>query len=197
MKTYAFIDASNTAGTTRECLSFNIDWYKLYDLMTNDKWNCEKVFLYKGYKGKTEKKQLEKLEDYGYDIKTKLTHKHPDKIKIIEIDCKCGNKCRYEDVILGNMKSNCDVELTIDAMKYPKSTDRVLIFTGDGDFAELVENLLHRGVIVYIVSSNNRDKKGVLRFSTRLKTILEREALGEDRCKFVHLFNWKKRIEKD
>ena len=60
MNRYAFIDVSNTAGTTNGCLDFSIDWNKLYALMTNKKWSCKKVFFYKGYKGFKEEKQLKK-----------------------------------------------------------------------------------------------------------------------------------------
>jgi len=197
MNRYAFIDVSNTAGTTNGCLDFSIDWNKLYALMTNKKWSCKKVFFYKGYKGFKEEKQLKKIEEIGYIVRTKLTHVHPDRKQEIEINCEhCGEKSTHEYLIKGNRKSNCDVELSVDAVNLPEKGDEVLIFTGDGDFAYLIEYLINKGVKVRIVSSTKRDKNGNKRFSTRLDKILDVEENNGSRVDFIHINNWKNLIEK-
>lgn len=196
MATYAFIDVPNTNGTARECLGFKIDWHKLYELMTNEKWACKQVFYYKGYKGDTELKQMQKLEETGYTLKTKLTHIHKDRKEIIKIVCECGTMVKHERVIKGNQKSNCDVELTVDALNTLKPGDQAILFSGDGDFTYLADNLINNGVFVTIVSSKNRDRNGHLRFSTRLTALIDLEEKGKRRCRFIHLNNWKNRIEK-
>ncbi|MDO8566872.1 MAG: NYN domain-containing protein, partial [bacterium] len=175
MRRYAFIDVPNTTGTVERVLGFSIDWAKLYELLVNDKWSCSGVFYYKGHKGDKEKEQLEKIEKLGYTVRTKLTHIHPDWYKQSEISCPlCGGDFKHDQLIKGNQKSNCDVELTVDAMETLKEGDEALLFTADGDFTYLIEKLLERKALVRLISSKNRDVLGRMRFSTRLSTILER-----------------------
>ena len=198
MKRYAFIDAPNTSGTTRECLGFIVDWAKLFKFLKNEKWNCEEVFFYKGYKGDKEKNQLEKLEqDIGFSVRTKLTHAHPDRTIDIPIKCgQCENEFLYKYTIRGNRKSNCDVELTVDALKTLSKGDEALIFTGDGDVAYLIETLRDNGVTIFIVSSKERDGNGNKRFSTRLTDILKKEGIISKKVKFLDINRWRSNIEK-
>ena len=197
MRRYAFIDVPNTTGTAKSVLNFSIDWAKLYDLLVNDKWSCSSVFFYRGNKGDKEREQLEKIGQLGYIVRTKLTHIHPDWYKELQINCPhCNSDFKYNELIRGNQKSNCDVELTVDALETLKEGDEAMLFTADGDFAYLIEKLLERKVGVRLVSSKNRDDAGKIRFSTRLTAMLEREEQGQKRVQFIHLNNWKKKIEK-
>ncbi|MEX0931181.1 MAG: NYN domain-containing protein [Candidatus Paceibacterota bacterium] len=201
MKRFAFIDVPNTTGTTRECLDFHISWERLYSFLTNEKWNCEMVFFYKGYKGykgEKEKEQLlEKLgKDIGYEVRTKPTHIHPDKEKDLIVKCdSCGVDFIHKYIINGNQKSNCDVELTVDALNVLKEGDEALIFTGDGDFSYLIRNLLEKKNTVLIVSSQKRNKRGDRRFSTRLRSILREEGQESKRVRFLEINRWKANIE--
>ena len=198
MKRYAFIDVSNTNGTTRDCLDFAIDWEKLYKFLTNEKWKCENVFYYKGYKGDKEKKQLKKLEDdIGFIVKTKFTHVHPSRIIDIPVKCDdCDKEIQYKHTVHGNKKSNCDVELTVDALEVLSEGDEALIFTGDGDFAYLIKNLRDRGVTILLISSRKRDKNGNKRFSTRLVDILKEEGEISKKVRFININRWKDNIER-
>ena len=197
MRRHAFIDVPNTTGTTKNVLGFSIDWVKLYELLVNDKWSCVSVFFYKGSKGEKEREQLEKIGQLGYTVRTKLTHIHPDWYKEVKVNCPhCNTDFNHNELIHGNQKANCDVELTVDALETLKTGDEAILFTGDGDFAYLIEKLLERGVSVKLVSSKNRDNLGKIRFSTRLSAILAREEQGEKRVQFIHINNWKNRIEK-
>lgn len=197
MNRYAFIDVSNTTGTTKGCLNFSVDWKKLYKLMTNDKWSCEDVLYYKGHKGEKERIQLENFEKIGYSVRTKLTYVHPDKHQKIDTECdNCGNKFIHPHLIRGHRKSNCDVELSVDATNLLKDGDEALIFSGDGDFAYLVEYLINKNIKVIIISSTKRDFNGNKRFSTRLSKILNREEKDQKRVKFIHINNWKNLISK-
>lgn len=199
MKRYAFIDVPNTTGTIRECLNFSIDWKKLFDFLTNKKWRCENVFFYKGHKGDKEKAQLlEKIgNEIGYKVQTKPTHIHRDKEKDIIVKCKnCNEEFIHKHTINGNQKSNCDVELTVDALNILEEGDEALIFTGDGDFSYLIKNLIERKISVVIISSQERNKNGDKRFSTRLRDILREEGQESKRVKFLDINRWKDSIEK-
>jgi uncharacterized LabA/DUF88 family protein len=198
MGKYTFIDASNTIGTTKNLLNFDIDWKKLYKFLKNKKWNCEKVFIYKGHKGEKEREQLEKLQkEIGYIVKTKLTHLHANRVKEIDIKCeKCNETFLHKCIIEGKRKSNCDVELAVDAIENLTKGDEAIIFTGDGDFAYLVEVLISKEVNVWIVSNQKRDCYGNKRFSTRLRDIIKREGEKSKRVKYIDINSWKDNIEK-
>lgn len=51
------------------------------------------------------------------------------------------------------IKGNMDIELTVDAMALSDSIDHFYIFSGDGDFVYLVNELQRRGRRVTVVSS--------------------------------------------
>ena len=142
MKRFAFIDVQNTASTTRKLLGFIIDWHKLCEYL-KDKWHCEKVFFYSGInEGDTETaKEFDFLSRNGCIVKAKtvFAYKRPD--KTISIKCvECGKE-NVEIVDMGyNRKSNCDVDLTVDAMEEAGPGKEFFIFTGDGDFEYLIRS---------------------------------------------------------
>lgn len=51
------------------------------------------------------------------------------------------------------IKGNMDVEIAVDAIQGGKHCDRVVLFTGDGDFAYLIRELQRSGVTVYVCST--------------------------------------------
>ena len=51
------------------------------------------------------------------------------------------------------VKSNMDIELAVDAMEIAPYIDRMVLFSGDGDFRSLVQAVQRRGVRVVVVSS--------------------------------------------
>ncbi len=51
------------------------------------------------------------------------------------------------------IKGDMDVEIAIDAMEMAKKLDRIVLFSGDGDFRRLVEAVQREGVRVSVVSS--------------------------------------------
>jgi uncharacterized LabA/DUF88 family protein len=51
------------------------------------------------------------------------------------------------------VKGNMDIELAVDAMEIAPHIDRMVLFSGDGDFRSLVEAVQKRGVRVVVVSS--------------------------------------------
>lgn len=199
IKRFAFIDVQNTATTTQKLLGFIIDWQKLCKYL-NEKWKCEKVFFYSGIdEGDTETaKEFETLSKNGCIVKTKtvFAYKKPD--KKISIKCvECG-KDNVEVVDMGyNRKSNCDVDLTVDAMEMAGPDTEFLIFTGDGDFDYLIRKVVEKGTKVYIVSSNAGIRKpgiNTKRLSTKLKSLVDE---NRGKINLIEINSWKMKIKKD
>jgi len=146
----------------------------------------------------SEEKEFDSLSKNGCILKAKtvFAYKKPD--KTISIKCvECG-KDNVEVVDMGyNRKSNCDVDLTVDAMEMAGADTEFLIFTGDGDFDYLIRKVLEKGTKVYIVSSNAGIRKpgiNTKRLSTRLKTLVD-ENRGS--INLVDINSWKMKIKKD
>ncbi len=198
-KRFAFIDVQNTASTTRKLLGFLIDWHKLFSYLKKE-WKCDKVFFYTGI----DEGDVETADEYDslskagciMRAKTLFSYKKPD--RTISIKCVACGKENVEIVDMGyNRKSNCDVDLTVDAMEAAGQDREFLIFTGDGDFEYLIRKVVEKGTKVYVVSSNAGIKKpgiNTRRFSTRLKTLVKENL---DKVTFVDINSWKMRIRKE
>ncbi len=96
-----------------------------------------------------------------------------------------------------NRKSNCDVDLTVDAMEIASTKTEFLIFTGDGDFDYLIRKVVERGTKVYIVSSNAGVRKpgiNTKRLSTRLKSLVDG---NRGKINLIDINSWKMRIKKE
>lgn len=196
---YAFIDVQNTASTAQKLLGFIINWNKLCKYLT-EKWKCEKVFFYSGIdEGDIETaKEFELLEKNNCIVKSKtiFSYKKPD--KKIAIKCiGCGRE-NIEVIDMGyNRKSNCDVDLAVDAMETAGPNSEFLIFTGDGDFEYLVRKVIEKGTRVYVVSSNAGERKpgvNTKRFSTKLKNIIDK---NRGKVNLIDIDSWKFKIKKD
>ncbi|MFH1759137.1 MAG: NYN domain-containing protein [Patescibacteria group bacterium] len=204
MKTYAFIDASNTLSTTKGVLKFDIDWKKMFNHLKSKKWNCKKIYFYQGEKKSNKHKSyLSELSKLGYEIRSKLTFIHKAKKQERKFVCK---KCSYTNTVIfkkGDVhKANCDVELTVDAMNCAGESTRLLIFSGDGDFRYLIEDLLDKGAVIKLVSSTHKTKNQSSRFSTRLKDLIRQEEIraskdnNKTRINFININDWRKKIKK-
>jgi uncharacterized LabA/DUF88 family protein len=51
------------------------------------------------------------------------------------------------------LKGNISIQLAVDAMELARRVDRIVLFSGDGDFRPLVESVQRRGVHVTVVST--------------------------------------------
>lgn len=142
-------------------------------------------------------KEFESLSKNGCIVKVKTVYAYKKPDKTISIKCVHCGKDNIEVVDMGyNRKSNCDVDLTVDAMEEAGPNKEFLIFTGDGDFEYLIRKATEKGTRVYIVSSNAGVKKpGIItkRLSTKLKTLI-RENRG--RVDFIEIDSWKMKIRK-
>lgn len=177
MMKYAFIDVQNTDTTTKKLLGFKIRWQKLFGFL-RDEWKCEKVFFYSGVdEGDLDTaKMLEQLAGLGCIVRAKTVFAYKNKDKDLEVVCPHCYKKFIEHVDMGyNRKSNCDVDLTVDAMELAGEECEFYLFSGDGDFEYLVRAVNKKGTKVHIVSSSKKIPAGpryfVSRFSTKLRKL--------------------------
>jgi len=198
MKKYAFIDVQNTETTTLKLLGFPVDWQKLYTYL-KEKWKCEEVFFYSGINDGDEatKKEFESLSQSGCIVRTKTVFAYKKQDKKVYINCvACGEENTVRIGMGYNKKSNCDVDLTVDAMDIAGPDTQFLIFSGDGDFEYLIRKVIEKGTKVSIVSSNAGIRKpgiNTKRLSTKLKTLLDQN-LGV--VNWIDINSWKMRIQR-
>jgi uncharacterized LabA/DUF88 family protein len=134
-----FIDGANLSATTRT-LGFRIDFNNLRDFF-NKKGNLLRVYFYTALLEEADGNiQLQTLVDWlaynGFTVVTKVAKEYTN-----------GDKKK--------VKGNMDVEFTIDVLKLALTgrVDQIYLFTGDGDFRRLVQEVQDQGVQVTIVSS--------------------------------------------
>lgn len=198
-KNFAFIDFHNTDGTTKKLHGFAIDWVKLFKFL-KDKWKCEKAFLYIGVdEGDTDTTNLlETLRSDGCIVRDKTVFAYKNKDKEIKTTCpSCGHGF-IERVDMGyNRKSNCDVDLTVDAIMSAGPESRFYIFTGDGDFQPLINYVIEKGAKVFIVSSAKKIRSSpryyTSRYSTRLRELFREQ---NSNIHFIEINNLRFKIEK-
>ena len=201
MKRYAFIDVLNTANTTEKMLGYIVDWEKLTDYLMNKK-SCTNVFLYTGIEnGDTDTAAefalLSKKDGCVVRSKPVFAYKNRDK----KFSCKCPN-CQTETISTIDMgytkKSNCDVELGVDAIERSGPDTELLIFTGDGDFEYLVRRALEKGVgKIQIFSYAGKEVWAgmtISRFSTKLRNLIAEKS---DKVFYTSLLDIKNTIKKD
>jgi len=196
---YAFIDVPNTEGTVRR-LGFRTDWVKLFKYL-KEQWNCEKMFFYSGVeRGDSVKiREYAELEALGYILRIKPYSIYRNRDKIVKITCpKCFNEIEKKINSGVQWKSNCDVELAVDATNNANCGVEYLIFSGDRDFDFLIRDVIEKGIKVYIVANARKtevaDRYFVSRFSTKLRNLI---AEKKDSVFYVDIDLWKLKIKKD
>ena len=160
----------------------------------------KKFFFYSGIDvGDIEtEKEFENLSNGGCIVCSKIVFSYKNKNKNIQTKCpSCGNEF-IEVVDMGyNRKSNCDVDLTVDAMENASPNTEFYLFSGDGDFEYLIKKVIEKGVFVHIVSSAKKIKNGpnysTSRFSTKLRKLTEEKGKPVD---FLNIDNLKFKIKK-
>ena len=197
---YAFIDVANTESTVSQMLGFVIDWKKLYDYL-KEHWNCEKIFFYSGIEKGNDERSNEYIElaKLGYIVHAKPYSIYKNRDQIVKIVCpKCDNEIDYKVDKGVRWKSNCDVELSVDATNNAKAGVEYLLFTGDGDFEYLIRDAVEKGVKTYIVSSAKKIRVApryfISRFSTKLRDLI---AEKKESVFYVDIGLWKLNIKKE
>ena len=132
-----FIDGANLHSATRE-LGFSIDFKRLLEVFAAE-GRLVRAFYYTALFEEVEYSSLRPLVDWldynGYTLVTKRAKEFTDAY---------GNR---------RVKGDMDVEIAIDAMEMAKKLDRIVLFSGDGDFRRLVEAVQREGVRVSVVST--------------------------------------------
>ncbi len=140
-RVYAFIDSQNlNLGTSKDIYhgkkriykGWKLDFRKFRKYLA-DKFRVKKAFLFIGYIPKN-KKLYNYLRSSGYELIFKATVKDSQ----------------------GEAKGNVDAELIVWTMKfvYEKICDKVIIVSGDGDFAVLADFLLEKNRLSRLIVPN-------------------------------------------
>lgn len=201
MKRYAFIDVLNTANSAEKMLGFAVDWARLAEYLIH-KRSCTEVFFYTGIEnGDTETaEEFDALSKGDYcTVRSKPVFVYKNKDKTVAKICRI---CATEDVLTIDMgytkKSNCDVELGVDAIEKSGPEVELMIFTADGDFEYLIRRALEKGVEkVYIFSYAGKETKAgvtISRFSTKLRDLITEK---RDKVFYTSLNDIRHAIKKD
>jgi len=132
------IDGANLHATSK-ALGFDIDYRRLLGEF-HDRGMLLRAFYYTVVIEDQEYLSIRPLIDWldynGYTVVTKPAREY--------IDAATGRR---------RVKGSMDVELAVNAMELAGHVDRIVLFSGDGDFRPLVEALQRRGVRVTVVST--------------------------------------------
>lgn len=199
MKRYAFIDVENTATTTEEMLGFLIDWAKLAEFMKNSK-SCTQVFFYTAIEAGDNQKAAEfeainQTDCCTARTKQKMLYKRKD--KYISLACNTCAATISKSIDMGyNVKGNCDVELTVDALEYAAKDNEYFIFTGDGDFEYLALKLMEKGTKVTFISHAKVIQRAGLPYGRYSKKLRKLVAANPTELSFQEIANWKNKFER-
>ncbi|KQQ37781.1 MULTISPECIES: NYN domain-containing protein [Rhizobium/Agrobacterium group] len=132
-----FIDGANLYAASKS-LGFDIDYRKLLKAFQKRGYLL-RAYYYTALIEDQEYSSIRPLIDWldynGYKVVTKPAKEFTDSL---------GRR---------KIKGNMDIELAIDAMEQAETVDHLVLFSGDGDFTNLVEALQRRGRKVSVVST--------------------------------------------
>lgn len=173
-KVALFVDGANIYSASK-ALQFNIDYKKVLEVFGKE-GILVRAFYYTAMVdprgGKDENPSpLKPLVDWlgfnGYTTVTKIVKEYTD------------------DTGRTRMKGNMDIELAIDMLNMAQYVDHIVLFSGDGDFRKLIEEVQKKGVRVTVVS-------------TRVaKPPMISDDLRRQADQFIELDELRSRIEKD
>ena len=133
-----FIDGSNFHSTFKS-LGFDVDFALMLDQL-KQKGRLVRAYYYTALPHDGEVAPIRRLADWldynGYTVISKQTRDF--------YDSTTGTK---------RTKGNMDMELALDMLKLAPHIDHAVLFSGDGDFVRLLEEMQNRGLRVTVVSS--------------------------------------------
>jgi uncharacterized LabA/DUF88 family protein len=140
-----FIDEANIYHS-QKTLGWEVDYVKLRNYFSNI-GDVSMLNFYTSFQNENKKQTdfLRKLQDYGYKIISK-------QLKIIK-----NNRGQLIK------KGNLDTELALDAYRFKERYETLVLFSGDSDFAYLINLLKGRKII--IVSTRKHISKELLEIS--------------------------------
>ncbi len=168
-KTALFIDGSNFYAATR-LLNMDVDYASLHKFFSHDT-NLIRAYYYTALPEDHEFSPLRPLIDWldynGYAVISKLTREFTDP--------ETGKK---------RTKGNMDMELALDMLKLAPHIDHAVLFSGDGDFCRLLEDVQGMGVRVSVVSTTKTSPPMAADSLRRMADIfIEMEELRDDIAK--------------
>nr|WP_010131544.1 NYN domain-containing protein [Microbulbifer agarilyticus] len=114
------VDVQNVYYTTRQTYGRNFDYNKFWSKVTNNRKVVHAV-AYAIDRSDEKQKQFQNiLRAIGFEVKLKPYIQRSD----------------------GSAKGDWDVGITLDAMEYARSSDTVVLVSGDGDFDLLAERII-------------------------------------------------------
>lgn len=143
MKVALFIDAANFSHITRR-LNMRVDYAKFFNYFNNRNNTVVYAGFYTGVEEQEDGNQplrrlLDWLEDHRYHVVSKPTKSY-----------------RQADGT-AKIKGNMDSELVTDMLEMCHHVDRIVLVSGDGDFAYPVRHIVKKGCLVTIVASRRGD----------------------------------------
>ncbi len=195
LDTYVYIDSSNIRNSLK-VFDRKIDWIKLCKYFQETYKSLKRINYFEGIDKADYKKNVEfiKFRECGYTIKMleRKAYKNNPKYKIFKC-LNCKKKNRVEILKKSKtFKSNIDVylcsELMGDLLTYSKPV-LAIILSCDGDYAEMIRNIINKNSNVHISVFATPFKKYNNYLSVRLKE-LERI----DRYYLVNILNIKDKI---
>lgn len=132
-----FIDGPNLYATAR-ALDLDIDYRRLLDYF-KERYDLLRAFYYTALIGDQDFSPIRPLLDWlqynGFSVVTKPAREFSD---------DSGRRKVRSDIL---------VELVVDALELAPHLDRMILFSGNGDFRRLVDFVQRRGVRVAVVST--------------------------------------------
>lgn len=137
MKTALFIDGSNTFATAK-ALNLDIDYGRVRSYFGDDLF---RAYYYTAL--------LDDKEEY-VSIKPLVDWLSYNKYSVVTKPTKT-----FIDPLTGltKLKGNMDVEIAVQAMAMIPYIEKMVLFSGDGDFKSLVLEMQSKGIICHVVSS--------------------------------------------
>ena len=133
-----FVDVQNVYYTCRQAYQANFNYNQFWAEVTQG-YEVKHAFAYAIGRSDEKQKQFQNiLRAIGFEVKLKPFIQRSD----------------------GSAKGDWDVGITIDMMDYAQTVDKLILVSGDGDFAMLVEriqNKYHKPVSVYGVPALTSD----------------------------------------
>ena len=132
-----FIDGNNMFYAQQKNGWF-FDPKRILEYFTNDpSVNLINAFWYTGLKDSQDQRTFrDALINLGYTVRTKILKEYYD-----------DNSGRY------SQKANLDIEIVVDMFNTVEQYDRVILFSGDGDFERAIELLRSKSTHITVVST--------------------------------------------
>lgn len=177
---YAFIDAANLFYGGEKSLGWKVDYKKLLKYL-KDKFGVSKAYYYAGvdvgeYQNRTDGINLNSvisnfhkryIDKRTKDLERSEIYKYIQRIKFYQKLDEFGYNLRLKPTkVFRNggrtvKKANCDVDLTFDLMRYMSQYSEIVILSGDGDFAPVLEYLRKKRKKVLVLARGNRTAKEI------------------------------------